>query len=538
MRIFSALLSLLLLLPQLSTAQAVLAANPGPSNNGGGAGSAILFDLQATTGLVLTHLTSATDAAPGANYSMRIYTRAGTGLGGPVGAGAGSSPDGWSLLGTVTATQGAGEVSLPVAIPNVRIAAGQTVGMAVEYVDISQNYFGKGATPLETYANADLLLKTGDARSVPFTTTGSFFSSRALVGSIGYRLEEPVLPANPGPSDNSIAAGAGVFFDVQSTPGVVLTGMTTASQAAPNTIFQIEVYTRSGSALGNTATTGPAASVAGWTLRGTVTATQGADEISLPIRLPEITVAAGQTVGVGLRFIGAGPRYFGTGAPPYQVFSNPNLTLTSGDSKSAPFTTGGVFFTSRTLVGSLTFRPATQASLSANPGPSNNGGNAGTGMFMDLQADAATVVTAISTATSMPANGTFTLQVYTRPGSTLGGSLATGPTSSMSGWTLHTTVVAVQGATGEVSLPVTIPNLLVGAGQTVGVALVFPDIAPRYVGLGSGVPVTYGGSLLRVKTGEARTEPFTTGGAFFVSRELLGTVYFNSTDIIFRSGFE
>lgn len=540
MKICSTLFGLLLLLPQLSFAQAVLNANQAASNNGGSLGSALLFDLQATTGVVITGFTTASLAAPGTTYTVRVHSRGGSALGGPVAAGVGSSAAGWSLLGTVTAIQGAGEVSLPVSIPDLRIAAGQKRGIALEFVGAGPRYFGTASPPLEVYSNSNLTLTTGDARSAPFTTTGTWFSSRALIGSIRYRLEAPVLQANPGPNNNGGSMDSGMFFNLQSSTGAVVTGLTTDSTALANTPYQIDVHTRTGTALGNVTGTGPATSTAGWTLRGTVSATQGeaANGRSLPIVLPPITVPAGDTVGVGLVFRGAAPRYFGTGVSSLENYGNANLSLVTGEAMTTPFSTSSVVFTSRALVGSLTWRPATNAQLDANPGPSDNGGVTGSGMFLNLAADAPATVNALRVATTTPANGTFAFEMYTRLGNVLGGGLATGPTSSPLGWVLHASVTAQQGATGEVSLPISIPDLVVAGGQTLGLALVFPNSAPRYVGSGISAPLTYGNPLLRVTTGEARSIPFTTGGTFFASRELIGTLYFNSADLIFRNGLD
>jgi hypothetical protein len=86
-----------------------------------------------------------------------------------------------------------------------------------------------------------------------------------------------------------------------------------------------------------------------------MTTASSASAISLLIDIPDIVVPAGQKVGVAVRFTGAGPRYFGTGTPPYSVYMDANLTLTTGDSRSAPFTPTGSFFTSRALVGQLDY---------------------------------------------------------------------------------------------------------------------------------------------------------------------------------------
>lgn len=539
MRLWTALLgSVLCLLAPLSLhAQAVLNANPGPSNNGGGIGSALFFDLEATTGIVVTGLTAATDALPGANFTVRVRTRAGTALGGPVDMGPGSSAAGWTVLGTVVATQGIGEVSLPINIPDVPVAAGQVVGVAVEFLDISQNYFGLATPPLETYSNVNLILRTGDARSIPFTATGTFFSSRALVGSVLYRLADPVLPANPGPSNNTGAVNSGLFFNLQSSTGAVVNGLTIANQAPPGGTFQLEVFTRNGTALGNVVGSGPATSMDGWTLQGTVNARQGPGQISLPITLPPLNVAPGQTLGVGLRFLDAGARYFGTGTPPLETYSSPGLTLITGQAMSAPFTTGGSVFGSRALVGSLSWTPPSQQ-LSAAPGPANNFGASGFALFMDLQAQTNLVVTGLSTATQAAANADFQVQIFTRIGSTLGGTSSTGPTSSSAGWNLHATVGGRQGATGEVSLPIVIPDLPISAGQTLGIAIVYVDVTPRYVGTGVSTVTTYSNSHLQLTSGEVKQLPFTTSGNFFVSRQLLGNVYYRVGDAIFEDGFE
>lgn len=117
------------------------------------------------------------------------------------------------------------------------------------------------------------------------------------------------LLANP-TANNGGSAGWGVFFNLQAAAGqvVTITDLATASNAAAGGAFSIEVFTRSGTAL-----------------------------------------------GVALLFTDAGPRYFGTGAAPLQTFSDANLSLVAGDVRSAPFTPGGGFFSSRALTGSLTY---------------------------------------------------------------------------------------------------------------------------------------------------------------------------------------
>lgn len=538
MRILLCLLGLLLGAPLLAQTSAILNANQGPSDNGSSNGVAMLFDLQASTGVVITGFSTASSALPGATYQVTVHTRAGTALGGPVNTGPGSSSEGWSQLGTFTVTQGTGEVSLPIQLPAVAIAAGQTVGMAVVFpVGLGARYVGTGSPAIQTFSNGTLTLHSGDVRDAPFTPGGNFFSSRTLIGNILYRLADPTLQANAGPTNNSGGVNSGMFFNVQSDTGAVLQGLTTSTAATLGTPFLIDVYTRQGTALGNVPGSGPATSSAGWTFRGSVNAVQGADLLTRPVALPNIAVPAGQTVGVGLVYRGVSPRYFGTGSPPIETYGTPTLTLTTGDALSNPFSTSGQVFSSRALVGSLIWRP-TGLQLGTHPGPTDNGNNSGTGQFFDITGPADATIRGFRVATSAPAGSTFQVQVYTRNGTALGGTATTGPGSSSAGWTLHSTSTVTQASTGELSHPFIIPNITLSAGQTRGIGLVITGFGPRYSGQGSGSVSTYSLSGVQVTTGEARTLPFTPTGALFAGRQFAGSVYIQRDELLFRNGFE
>ena len=171
-------------------AQITLNANPGPANNGGSANWAIFFDLTATNDVTVTEMTTANSGGVGVSFTVEVFTFVGSGLGGPVASGPGSSPTGWTSLGTAPGTQGgtASGISLPIDIPDIVVPAGQTVGVAVRFTTVGPRYFGTGTPPYGIYADANLSLKTGDSRSQPFTTGGSFFTSRELVGSLTYVL--------------------------------------------------------------------------------------------------------------------------------------------------------------------------------------------------------------------------------------------------------------------------------------------------------------------------------------------------------------
>lgn len=166
-----------------------LNANAGPSNNGGSAGWAMFFDLiGGTRDVTVTQMSTGNTATASATFTVEIFTRVGTALGGPVGSGSGSSTAGWTSLGTATLTQGstANGVSLVGTIPSILVGAGDTVGVAVKFTGAGPRYFGTGSPPYSTYADSNLTLITGDGRSAPFTPTGSWFASRAMVGVLRY----------------------------------------------------------------------------------------------------------------------------------------------------------------------------------------------------------------------------------------------------------------------------------------------------------------------------------------------------------------
>lgn len=162
------------------------------------------------------------------------------------------------------------------------------------------------------------------------------------------------LAANPGPANNGGSPAWAMFLNLIAGPNnVIVTQMSTANTGAANASFTVEIFTRVGNALGGPVGSGPGSSTAGWTSLGTVPAVQGttASGISLIFSIPPIMVPANDTVGVAIRFNTVGPRYFGTGSPPLEVYTDANLKLITGDGRSAPFTPTGSFFSSRALTG-------------------------------------------------------------------------------------------------------------------------------------------------------------------------------------------
>lgn len=180
------------------------------------------------------------------------------------------------------------------------------------------------------------------------------FDYHPVVPEVIQSLDTITLQANPGPANNGGSTGWALFFDlIAHSNNVAVTQMSTANTGAASVNFSVEIFTRSGTALGGPVGSGPGSSTAGWTSLGTVPAVQGSTNsgISLIFTIPTIQVNAFDTVGVAVKFTGVGPRYFGTGSPPYEFYSDANLTLKAGDGRSAPFTPTGSWFASRALTG-------------------------------------------------------------------------------------------------------------------------------------------------------------------------------------------
>jgi hypothetical protein len=200
-------------------------------------------------------------------------------------------------------------------------------------------------------------------------------STKAITGD---EFGSHILGANPGPNNNGGSPLWAMFFDLIAGPGgVTITGMTTASQATAGATFSIEFFTRSGSALGGPVGSGPGSSPAGWTSLGTVPVTQGptASGVSLLFSTPVISINPGDTTGVAMLFNTSGPRYTNGVSPPYGIYADSNLTLVTGDARSAPFTTGGSFFSPRELTGEIHYDepvPVELVSFTASVHPDGN----------------------------------------------------------------------------------------------------------------------------------------------------------------------
>lgn len=281
------------------------------------------------------------------------------------------------------------------------------------------------------------------------------------ISLVGTRATADVLNAHPGPPNNGGSPAWAIFFDLEALgPGIKVTELRTASTAGAGATFSIDVYIRTGTALGTSLTVGPGSSPDGWTLLGNAPATQGpvANDVSLPIDIPDITVPAGSVVGVALRYNGFGPRYNGTGTTgPYLVYQDSLLKLTTGDSRSAPFTGTGSYFPYRALVGSVTYELdglGGAGSADPNPVPQSCNTLLSVNVSPDPGGSTGIQVKGNLTAFGGSANQSFT---ETSPGSNLFTYNLAVPNEALVGpTTIVTTVTDLEGHTGHGNINLTV----------------------------------------------------------------------------------
>ncbi|MEZ6014942.1 MAG: hypothetical protein R3F49_07510 [Planctomycetota bacterium] len=292
-------------------------------------------------------------------------------------------------------------------------------------------------------------------------------------------VAQTTLVANTSNNNGLTAGTPGLFFDfTASANDLTITELSTASNRAPNDVFDLEVLTYVGSCLGGPASGGPGSSAVGWTSLGVVTATQGAVQngTSLPIDIPDIFVPAGQTVGVVLIYLTGGARYFGTGTTPPSVFTDGELTLTSGDARSAPFTGAGTWFQSRGLHGEVTYVVGFGGGVGSTycaPAVANSTGAGGTLRASGQRAAAANDVTVVAGALPMNSFGFFLASMTQGSVGQPGGSQGTLCLGGAIGRYVGPGQIQNSGATGSFSLALDLtqtptPNGLVSvnAGET------------------------------------------------------------------------
>jgi PKD repeat protein len=180
------------------------------------------------------------------------------------------------------------------------------------------------------------------------------------LAALGLALAMPIAAQSqlctfppPWASNNGGTAGGIVFFDLNVTAGFLLQGIDCNLSGTAGSAVTLELYRTNGTHVGNETNAGV------WTLvgtdaGGTLSAARNSPT-SFTMSAPVVFTPG--SYGIGVRVIGSGQAYTGTGTGGTPtVVSDPFMTLTAGSAISALFT--GTFFSIRAFNGCLNYLPA------------------------------------------------------------------------------------------------------------------------------------------------------------------------------------
>ena len=166
------------------------------------------------------------------------------------------------------------------------------------------------------------------------------FSSLCKAAALTALLALAAVPAFAQSLTTTYAAGNGQngnIFDLNPATDITLDRFDIHTSATAGAQVNVEVYWRSGTALGFENID------AGWVLLGTATATSQGSGNPTPVNIGGLGMAAGQTYGIYLRLTNANLAYTNGGPV---TFSNAELSLTSyfGKANGDPLMSGGNFY--------------------------------------------------------------------------------------------------------------------------------------------------------------------------------------------------
>lgn len=143
------------------------------SNNSGASLWTMYFDATATQALTITAL-DVNVGSPGVNFTLDIYTRAGTYSGNETNGGSG-----WTLVSTGSGVSAGNDTPSNVDICDFVLGTSLT-GVAIRYNGVGMHYTnGNGSN--QNYSNADLALALGTSAATtagPFAAGSSLFNPR------------------------------------------------------------------------------------------------------------------------------------------------------------------------------------------------------------------------------------------------------------------------------------------------------------------------------------------------------------------------
>jgi len=166
------------------------------SDNGGGEGGAVYFDLQvAGNNLTITEMTSNFAENVGTSFSdFQVYTRV-------LGPGEGSgdfagSPTGWNLVSTGSGVVEPEDTPTPITLGSpIPLSSGTDYGIALVSPSVAGHEYTDGDGTNQLYSDSNLSLELGSATNTAFVTP-TLFSPRVWNGSITYSVTPIPEPTN------------------------------------------------------------------------------------------------------------------------------------------------------------------------------------------------------------------------------------------------------------------------------------------------------------------------------------------------------
>ena len=166
--------------------------------------------------------------------------------------------------------------------------------------------------------------------------------------------------------------------------------------------------------------------------------------------------------------------------------------------------------------------PASAQTKLVTPVATTTGSN-GYGLYFDLSASGAEVkVTEFTSYFTQNAGLPVEVHVYVTPGG------YAGKTEALTGWTVIGVGAGKSAGQTTLTQPIDIPDIIIPAGQTVGVCFVQTVGYIRYH-VGPSNPTTYTTGPLSLSGGVSKSNPFSAVGQAFEPRVFSGELYFESS---------
>ncbi|MEM8713038.1 MAG: hypothetical protein AAGG01_18985 [Planctomycetota bacterium] len=205
-------------------------------DNAGGMGWATYLDAQATSEVTVVGLEINTASQTGTAGGVEVWRRDGTY------AGSEASTDGWMLAATDDGGVSSAGVDQPTQVAlsaPITLQAGQTVGLAIVYVDLFPAYTN-GTSTNQQVSDGNMTLSLGSVCDAPFAG-GSVFSPRIFNGSLC--LGDPDFGSSYC-SANPNSTGAPGMLTATGTPIASANDVTLSASGLPVSAFTFFIVSR------------------------------------------------------------------------------------------------------------------------------------------------------------------------------------------------------------------------------------------------------------------------------------------------------